>query len=478
MLQNNPFQSLLFLFVFTLFVACTPKTTTKVQEVPKENTGIDESVDPTCRQFKHLGSKKQEALEAFVLYRDFLKAKDYEESYSYWKTAFKLAPGSDGRKKYHYDDGVKLFSHFYKNAAEADKKMWVDSIKMLYDRRKQCFGDDSYLAGRQAFDLYYNFKDHADLDYIWNLFKQSIDAKGEKADYFIVNPMTKLLIDKTGDKSLSLEESKKYANMLWSVIKYGTANCGDKCETWDVINSYAPDRLESLEGIEGFYDCEYYKNKYYPIYLENIDNCEVVERVKARLIRGNCPSTMAELVELDKTYNEKCKKTTVTGTLSEAKELYLNGKYRDAIKKYEEYLSTATNPDKIANVEFFISKIYYRDLKNYPMSRKFALKAAKTKPNWGDPYILIGKLYASSGPICGPGTGWDSQIVTWPAIDKWEYAKKIDPSCKKEANQLIGRYKKFMPSMEDIFSRPSVQVGKNFYVGCWIKENTKVRPAK
>ena len=96
------------------------------------------------------------------------------------------------------------------------------------------------------------------------------------------------------------------------------------------------------------------------------------------------------------------------------------------------------------------------------------------KSGWGEPYLLIGKLYASSGPLCGPGRGWDSQIVTWPAIDKWEYAKSIDPASAKEANSLIARYKQYMPNKEDVFFR-TLNVGQSFYVGCWIKETTKIR---
>ena len=124
-----------------------------------------------------------------------------------------------------------------------------------------------------------------------------------------------------------------------------------------------------------------------------------------------------------------------------------------------------------------IAKIYYRDLKNFGLSRKYALKAAKLKSGWGEPYLLIGKLYASSGPICGPGRGWDSQIVTWPAIDKFKYAKRIDSSVAKEANKLIRSYQRFMPSIDDIFQR-TYKEGQKFKVGCWINETTTIRAAK
>ncbi|MBT8228677.1 MAG: hypothetical protein KJO50_00350, partial [Bacteroidia bacterium] len=104
-----------------------------------------------------------------------------------------------------------------------------------------------------------------------------------------------------------------------------------------------------------------------------------------------------------------------------------------------------------------------------------ALESAKYAPESGEPYLLIGKLYASSGPLCGPGRGWDSQIVTWPAIDMWEKAKK-DPLVADEANKLIRTYWKYMPKKEDIFQR-TIKAGSVFKVGCWINRNTTVRTA-
>ena len=121
-----------------------------------------------------------------------------------------------------------------------------------------------------------------------------------------------------------------------------------------------------------------------------------------------------------------------------------------------------------------IAKIYYGDIKNFVSARKYAREAAKLKSSWGEPYILIGKLYASSGPLCGPGHGWDSQIVTWPAIDNFQYAKKIDPSVAGEANKWINTYSQYMPNREDIFQR-SIKEGSSFKVKCWINENTTVR---
>ena len=105
------------------------------------------------------------------------------------------------------------------------------------------------------------------------------------------------------------------------------------------------------------------------------------------------------------------------------------------------------------------------------------MDAAALKDDWGDPYMLIGKLYASSGPLCGPGRGFDSQRVVWAAIDKFEYAKRIDPSVAKEANQLINEYTQYMPTNGDLHMM-NMHEGDRYTVPCWINEVTRIRGVK
>jgi hypothetical protein len=124
-----------------------------------------------------------------------------------------------------------------------------------------------------------------------------------------------------------------------------------------------------------------------------------------------------------------------------------------------------------------IANIYYAYLKNFPKSREAALQAARFQPGWGDPYILIGTLYASSGPLCGSGRGWDSQVVVWPAIDMWNRAKSIDGRTTSKANNLINKYSQYMPTVGDIFQR-NLQEGQDYFVPCWIQESTKIRASK
>ena len=141
---------------------------------------------------------------------------------------------------------------------------------------------------------------------------------------------------------------------------------------------------------------------------------------------------------------------------------------------YLKFVDNSKDNDQKARYLLLIANIYYRDLRNFPKSRKYALDAARLNPGWGDPYMLIGNLYASSGPLCGTGRGWESQVVTWPAIDMWTKARSIDPKVSSEASALITRYWQYMPKKEDIFFR-SISAGSTYFVPCWIQESTIIR---
>jgi tetratricopeptide (TPR) repeat protein len=167
----------------------------------------------------------------------------------------------------------------------------------------------------------------------------------------------------------------------------------------------------------------------------------------------------------------------ISGSLACGRDALNEGRYQDAIACYKEYVATAQDPAKRAKYNLRIAKIYYGHIKNFSRSREYARLALNDQPDLGEAYLLIGKLYASSGPLCGPGRGWDSQIVTWPAIDMFTKAVQVDRSVASEANRLIREYSRYMPSVEDIFQR-QLSEGQTFFVPCWIQESTIIRAAR
>ena len=276
---------IIFSLIFGYF-ACAPKVATVVKtEEPTKTDSIPVKQGPVspCATFADLsGYDRERAETAFVLYKDFMKLNKYDEALKHWKLAYSLAPGSNGRVKYHFEDGANIYKKLFESATDSiQKQRYVDTIMMIYDKKKECFGDEAYINGLKGFDYYYYYQQYTTMDNIFGLLKSNFDVKGKNADYFVINP--------------------------FKAIENGKATCkGKACESWEVIDEYAPVRLEALEGIDNFYDCNYYANKYYTLYKQFPDSCDIVNLAYARLLRGNCSADDTRLKEIKQAKSTKC----------------------------------------------------------------------------------------------------------------------------------------------------------------------------
>ncbi len=463
-MKNLKFAFLL--LASAMLITCTPKTpeaTTETKPEPKKTK--------PCGTFEDAAYPDQ-SLEEFVLYRDFMRAEDWDTAFDYWKKVYKDAPNADGKRANVYSDGVRFYEHFMKENPEK-REEYIDEIFKIYDKLEQCYDDGGYAKATRGFALFFKYPERATKMEQYELFKESIDLDGGEPRYFILNPMTALLVDLALEEKIPVGEAKRYNRIIREAIKKGLAECeGDECENWNIINEYAPARLEALEAIEGFYDCDYYRAKYYPEFQASPTDCEVITTVYSRLRWGGCSTDSPEMQALNDAYEKNCK--TTTGPT--CNDLLRDAKYRDAISCLESAIEKMDSKNDKAQYKLFIAKIYYAHLKNFSKARQYAQQAANLRSGWGEPYMLIGTLYASSGPRCGPGRGWDSQIVTWPAIDMWRKAKSIDGSVSGEANRLINTYLQYMPDRGEIHQR-TLKEGDSFFVPCWIQRSTTIRAA-
>ncbi len=95
------------------------------------------------------------------------------------------------------------------------------------------------------------------------------------------------------------------------------------------------------------------------------------------------------------------------------------------------------------------------------------MKSLDMKPNNGAPYLLIGKMYAATAKSVYPNDGVLARAVYYAAVDKFEKARQVDPSCADEANSLIGSYRAHFPSTEEVFMHPDLEKGQAITIGGW-----------
>ncbi|RMG84091.1 MAG: hypothetical protein D6714_08630, partial [Bacteroidetes bacterium] len=465
------------LLLCLLACACTPKAAPPpvTEPQPEQEThpatkpSEEENLSP-CPKFSDAPDPDQ-AVEDYVLYRDFLKTGDWDGAYEKWQKVYEVAPAADGKRNTVFSDGIQFYEHFIAQAKDSlEREAYIDKIYQLYDEIDRCYPEGGYVDGRKAFDYFYKYPHRSTKEKTYNLFKSSIDKDGDNAHYFVLNPFVALLVDMYFDGKISMEEARKYEQIVRKRLAKGLAECkGSECDIWKMIEEYAPARLEAFESVKGFYDCDYYLKKYYPDFEANPTDPETIQTVYSRLRFGDCPEDSPEIQALRQAYIDCCYTANTP-----CRDALTEGRYADAIECYEEKAKNETDTEKAADYYLLIAKIYHAHLKNFPKARQYALKAANLRPNWGEPYLLIGRLYASSGPLCGPGRGWDSQIVVWVAIDMWNKAKSVDPSVRAEANKWINRYSQYMPDKGEIFQR-GLKEGDTFFVPCWIQRSTVIR---
>ncbi|MEZ4960528.1 MAG: hypothetical protein R2830_11980 [Saprospiraceae bacterium] len=429
-------------------------------------------------------SPDKDALEeAHVLYRQFIKTEDYDQAFPYWEKAYKGAPAADGQRSSHYVDGRKIYiSKFKKEKDEAKKKEYGNMILRLFDEQVQCYPDEKALTlGLKTYEMFYTLNS----PYSENLkaAQEAVEVGGNKTSYVVFQPYASIAVYQFKNKLMSAEEARNAYLKLNEIADYNIANNKE-------YSAYYQQAKDAMNGtfaqIESeIFDCAYFKKKFEPEYRAHPDSTEMLKYFYNRLVQQGCPDDDPLVLEMKVRYEKIIEAENAAKLAQYYAEnpgdhgiaLFKDGKYNEALEKFEAGIAKekagANDSEKLANYYFYMASIEFRQLNRYSAAREDARTAARYKPNWGQPYMLIGDMYASTSSSCG-NDNFDAQLAVLAAIDKYAYAKSIDSSVAGDANSKIGRYNGFLPNKEEAFMR-KVNEGDSMTVPCWIGETVRVR---
>lgn len=453
-------------------------------------------VGPAYGQFETwVGSEfEEDATDAHSVYRQALKAQDWTVAFENWEKAYKLAPAADGKRDYHYMDGVKLYLNKYKNEADpVKKKEYIGIIDRLYDeaieayeRREiqpsTCRDDDAcyerkigYVLSRKGFNMFYTLN----VPYSQNLevYAMAIDKAGNDLEYTAYDPVFIMCSHQFQKGLMTKEQVLDFYNKLEEIALYNIENNSRLGSYYDQAWKAGKSKLAPIEA--DVFDCDYFRPIYKQMYDENPEDMEQLKNLVALLKKRNCDPTDPVLVELEtkwmayaeKVNAERQAEFEANNPSFVAKKLYDEGEYRAAVEKYVEAIEQESDPEKKASYLFSKASIQFRKLKQYAVARSTAYEAAKLRPDWGRPYMLIGDMYGSSARTCGDN--WNQRLAIIAAIDKYKYARNIDSEVAAEANERISKYKTSLPEIADGHMR-GVKEGAKEKVGCWIGETVTV----
>ena len=436
-----------------------------------------------------------DASNAHSIYRQAIKSEDWTMAYENWKKAYELAPAADGKRDYHFIDGVKIYINKFQNETDAAMKdEYKANIDRLYDEAIAAYTDGSvvptkcvgkpdciqskigYVYGRKAYDMFYTLNSpySANLDAL----NKAVEYSGNDVEYTVFEPIASIVVYQFQKGKIEKEKAVEYFTQMEEIANYNLENNERLGKSYDQAWKSAQTKFSPIET--EIFDCDYFKPKYKELYESDPDNMDQLKNLVGLLKKRGCDPADPFLVELDGKWKQYASATNAArqaefeanNPAMLAKKSYDAGDYAGAIAKYDQAINGEADPSKKAGYMFSKASIQGRKLKKYSDARKTALAAAKLRPNYGRPYMLIGDLYATSARNCGDA--WNQRLAIIAAIDKYNYAKSIDASVADEASKKAGKYRSSLPDANEGFMR-GVKKGDTQKVGCWIGENVKVR---
>ena len=429
-----------------------------------------------------------EASDAHVSYRNLVKNKtaadlaamsddDLMSAFNLWKKAYDLAPAADGKRATHYRDGRELYRALAtKTSDAAKKKEYNEKLLALYDQELECYPDGkAYVLGRKGYDMFY--LSGYSMDGL-TVLKEAMDVAGNEAEYIILPPLGQQLAYFFSTEQI---DNKKVRDLYEQGVAIADANIEKGGQYQQYFEDAKANLVASIAEYEDqIFDCEYFKQDLMPKFEENKEDIEVLKYVIQKLKAQGCPETDDAVMKVQKQYDMvyEAKRAEYEAELLRtnpalgAQRAYEEERFSDAIDLYQQAIEKSEDEDKKALYYYQMAQIQNAKLGQTGSALANANRAAKTRKNWGKPYILIGDIYGKMSRNCGDA--WDQRLAVLASIDKYQYARSIDSEAADDANGRIARLSGSMPIKADAFSRGKKE-GDKLKVGCGIGETVRLR---
>ena len=421
--------------------------------------------------------------EAHVLYRDFVKVKDYEHALVHWKIAYENAPAADGERSSHYVDGRTIYLDMFKNETdEAKKKEYYNIIIKLFDEHAECYPNEKALnLGLKVYEMFYNM--HAPYADNLKACEVAVEAGGDNTSYAVFVPYASIAVYNFKNGVMEAEQARNIYLQLNEIADKKIAEGGEMAAYYEQGKGAANGVYAEIEG--DIFDCEYFKKKLEPDYRKDPNDTEMLQYIYSKLTKQGCDESDPFVAEVKKNYEkimtdinaDRLEKFYSENPGEYGIQLFKEGRHDEALAKFKAGIEMeeagVKDSEKLANYYFYLASVEFRQKGLYNDARTHARKAAKLKGGWGRPYMLIGDMYAKASRSCGKDA-FDAQLAILAAMDKYSYAKSIDSSVAAEARKKINGYSAHKPKSEDAFMR-KVKEGDKMTVPCWIGETVTVR---
>lgn len=408
------------------------------------------------------GEDSIRCLRNLSLYQEYYKQDAYKDALPFWKIVFAECPQSS---KNLYIHGAKMYTEFMDNEKnDVRLKEMFDTLMLIYDERIEYFDDRGNVLGRKGVDMlkYMRLIDPKYLEEGYNILKESINLMGAKSSTAVLATFmtanVTLYDDGVLDPETVIQNYATVSDIFDQML--------EKRKSPYLIS--IKDEIDDNMVGKGILDCETLIDFYTPKFEANPEDVELLKKLTNFLDKLEC--TNSELYYQSAVNLHKLE-PSATSAAHIASMSSKRGEYSEADKYYKQAIEM--EEDALRKAELYYGLAYVsNELGSKSEARSNCLNAIKNNPNWGEPYLFIGNLYADSKDLCS--TLELPKSIYWAAVDKFIKAKSVDPGVTERADKYINTYSAYFPNKEEAFFY-QVYEGDTYTVGCWINEQTKVR---
>jgi tetratricopeptide (TPR) repeat protein len=403
-----------------------------------------------------------------------------------------------------YSDGQKIMEYLIGNTKDKSlRSAYIDTLMLMHDLRLACFpakkdgsSQEAFIKGRKGHDLITWAPERYEEAY--NIMKDAVESDVNQLQAFMLDTyfltVTDMAKNDKVEKMVVIENYQMLSDVLDDKIKVlvenedqlvetkGQAEAANDSESVANLNKQIEKIDKDITNFKGvksnidnlfqpFASCEDLIKVFTAKMQERPDDVDLLKKITIILEKKDCSDSKLFLEASMKLYELE---PTPESAYNLGVKLFSEKKFGQAASYFEQATSAA-NIERVYKAYRNLAYCYM-NTKSFSKAREAARKAASKDPTSGEPYIIIGTLYAMSAPEIGGGD-FESRVAYWAAVDKFERAKQIDPSIAGRANELIRSYSPHFPTREAIFFNDYAE-GQSYTVGGWINESTTIRAAK
>lgn len=406
------------------------------------------------------GTLRAKAEESKVLYEDANKAGQVKQAAA--PLNWMLANNPQLHSSL-YIVGAEIYDKLA--AAEKDaarKKVYIDSLLIIYDMRIKNCGEEASVTNRKALSFlkyYVNEKPAESLE----LLEKTIQLNGNNIlDGTIVPYFQTVRLNVLKFKNISEDQILEKYDKIMSIVDAKIKTAQSKGQPTDKYKKMKDDIDAILIGIVKV-DCEFVKKNLAPKFKQNPNDLVLAKKIFGFMLQGKCTDDPLWLEAGEAIHKNNPEKDFGLAKNLGLKYYSLDNKAK-AEEMFKEALPLAQTPEDKAEV-----LIYQGQLKSdsdKAAARALFRQALEANPGNKLAYERIGDLYYQSFDACAKKVNQaDDRLVYLLAYDYYQRAGDAKKMAAAKAS---------FPSKEEIFLIDYKQ-GDTKSVGCWIGESTTIR---